>query len=184
MFDRKAFVEAMGVAAAAITHASAVEGQGGPSNLQRFIAHHPLTFTRGGDPVVADHWFRHVERIVEAMEITSNAMKIRLATFRLEGESYIWWDWVKVSRDPETMTWGEFRELFMDKFFPASARHAKAREFLELKQGRMTMLEYEAKFTELARFGDDYVSTDMDKVRKFEDGLKLSIWGKIIGFLL
>ena len=28
---------------------------------------------------------------------------------------------------------GEFRELFMGKFFSAFARHAKAREFLELK---------------------------------------------------
>ena len=55
----------------------------------------------------------------------------------------------------------------MGKFFPASARHAKAREFLELKQGNMTVLEYVAKFTELARFGDDYVDTDMAKVRKF-----------------
>ena len=81
---------------------------------------------------------------MEAMEITSAATRIRLATFRLEGESQVWWDWVKVSWDPETMTWGEFRELFMDKFFPAFARHAKAREFLELKQGSMTMLEYVA----------------------------------------
>ena len=32
------------------------------------------------------------------------------------------------------MTWGEFQELFMSKLFPASARHAKAREFLELKK--------------------------------------------------
>ena len=63
----------------------------------------------------------------------------------------------------------------MSKFFLASARHAKAREFLELKQGSMTILEYVAKFTELACFGDDYVATDMAKVRKFEDGLKLSI---------
>ena len=31
------------------------------------------------------------------------------------------------------MTLGEFRELFMGKFFPASASHVKAREFLELK---------------------------------------------------
>ena len=46
------------------------------------------------------------------------------------------------------------------------------------------MLEYVAKFTELARFEDDYVATDMAKVRKFEDGLKLSIRGKIVGFLL
>ena len=83
--------------------------------------------------MVADHWFRQVERILEVMELTFNATRIRLATFRLEGESHILWDWVKVSRDPETVTWGEFRELFIDKFFPASARHAKSWEFLELK---------------------------------------------------
>ena len=37
------------------------------------------------------------------------------------------------------------------------------------------MLEYVAKFTELARFGDDYVATNTTKLWKFEDGLKLSI---------
>ena len=48
----------------------------------------------------------------------------------------------------------------------------------------MKVLEYKAKFTELARFGDDYVAIDMANVKKFEDGLKLSIWGKIAGLLL
>ena len=37
------------------------------------------------------------------------------------------------------------------------------------------MLEYVAKFTELARFIYDFVATDMAKVRKIEDGPKLSI---------
>ena len=37
------------------------------------------------------------------------------------------------------------------------------------------MLKYVAKFTELARFADDYMATDMAKAIKFEDGLKLSI---------
>ena len=46
------------------------------------------------------------------------------------------------------------------------------------------MLEYVAKFTKLARFADDYVAIDMAKVRKFEDGLILSIRGKIMGLLL
>ena len=174
----------MGTAAAVIAQASAFRGQGGPSNLQRFMAHHPPTFTGGGDPVVANHWFRQVERILEAMEITSYATRIRLATFRLKGESQVWWDWIKVSKDLETMTWEEFRELFMSKFFPTSARHAKAREFLELKQGSMIVLEYIAMFTELAHFGDDYMATYMVKVRKFEDGLKMSIRGNIVGFLL
>ena len=45
----------------------------------------------------------------------------------------------------------------------------------------MTVLEYVARFTELAHFGDDYVASDAAKVRKFKDGLKLSIQGKTVG---
>ena len=134
--------------------------------------------------MVADHWFQQIEKILEAMEITSDAINIRLAAFQLEGESQVWWDWVKTSRDLEAMTCAEFHELFMSKYFPKIARYANAQEFLELKQGTMTVMEYVTKFTELARFADDYVAIDMAKVRKFEDGLKLSIRGKIIGFLL
>ena len=48
----------------------------------------------------------------------------------------------------------------------------------------MIVLKYVAKFTELAHFIDDYVATDMAKVRKFENGLKLSIQGKIVGLRL
>ena len=72
----------------------------------------------------------------------------------------------------------------MGKYFPATTRHSKAQEFLELRQGSMTVLEYVAKFTELARFVDGYLATDMAKVRKFGNGLKLSIWGKIVGLCL
>ena len=48
----------------------------------------------------------------------------------------------------------------------------------------MTVLHYVDKFIELACFADDYVATDMAKVRKFEHGLKLSIRGNIVGLLL
>ena len=41
-----------------------------------------------------------------------------------------------------------------------------------------------ARFTELARFADDYVATNMAKVRGFENGLKLSIQGRFIGLRL
>ena len=81
MFDQQAFAEAVGIAAAAIAQASAASSQGGLSNLQRFRAHNPLTFTVGGDPMVADHWFMQVEKVLEAMEITSDTTRIRLAEF-------------------------------------------------------------------------------------------------------
>ena len=77
----------MGVTAAAITQASVDGGQGGQSNLQRFKTHHPPTFTWGGDPMVADHWFRQIEKILEAMKITFDATKIKIVAFQLEGES-------------------------------------------------------------------------------------------------
>ena len=74
VFDQQAFAEAVGVTAAAIA-------QGGPSNLQRFRAHHPPTFIGGGDSMVADHWFMQIENVLEAMEITSGTTRIRLAAF-------------------------------------------------------------------------------------------------------
>ena len=134
--------------------------------------------------MVAGHWFRQIENVLEAMDITSDAAKIKLAAFQLEGESQVWRDWVKTSRDLEAMTWTEFHGLFMSKYFSATTKHAKAQEFLELRQGMMTVMEYMARFTELARFSDDYVATDMDKVRRFENGLKFSIRGKIVGLRL
>ena len=64
MFNQQFFAEAVGIAAAAITQASAAGRQGGPSNLQRFRAHHPPTFIGGGDSMVADHWFMQVEKVL------------------------------------------------------------------------------------------------------------------------
>ena len=92
VFDQQAFVEAVGIAAEAVAQAGIASSQGGPSNLQRFRAHHPLTFTGGGDPIVADRWFMQVEKVLESMEITSNMTRIRLAAFQLEGEAQVWWN--------------------------------------------------------------------------------------------
>ena len=184
VFDQQAFVEAVGITAVAIAQAGVAGSQGGPSNLQRFRAHHPPTFTGGGDPMVVDHWFMQIEKVLEAMEITSDTTRIRLAAFQLEGEAQVWWKWAKTSRDLETMTWAEFQELFMGKYFPDTVGHEKAQEFLELKQGTMTVMDYVARFTELARFVNDYMATDMAKVRILENGLKLSIRARIVGLRL
>ena len=48
----------------------------------------------------------------------------------------------------------------------------------------MTEIEYVARFTELARFVDDYVATDLAKVKRFENRLRLSIRGRIVGLRL
>ena len=84
--------------AAAIPQASIAGSQGGPNNLHRFRVHHPPTFTGGGDPMVADHWFIQIKKVLEAIEITSDTTRIRLAVFQLESEAQIWWKWARISR--------------------------------------------------------------------------------------
>ena len=99
MFDQQAFTAAVGVTAAAIAHAGIAGSQGDPSNLQRFRAYHPPAFTGRGDPMVTDHWFIQIEKVLEAMEIISDTTMIRLAVFQLKSEAQIWWKWAKTSRD-------------------------------------------------------------------------------------
>ena len=81
VFDQQTFAEAVGITANAIAQASIAGRQGDPSNLQRFRTYHPLTFTGGRDPMVVDHWFVQNEKVLEAMEITSDTTRIRLAAF-------------------------------------------------------------------------------------------------------
>ena len=49
--------------------------------------------------MVVDHWFMQIEKVLEAMEITSDVTRIRLAAFQLVGEAQILWKWARTSRD-------------------------------------------------------------------------------------
>ncbi|XP_074342767.1 uncharacterized protein LOC141680439 [Apium graveolens] len=55
-------------------------------------------------------------------------------------------------------------------------------KFLELKQGNMSVAEYEAKFTELSRFVPYHVNTDEKKAKRFQQGLKPYIQNRIAVF--
>ena len=85
VFDQQAITEAVGITTAAITQVGITGRQEDPSNLQRFRAYHPPTFTGGGDPMVVDHWFMQIEKVLEAMEITSDTTRIRLAVVPARG---------------------------------------------------------------------------------------------------
>ncbi|XP_028064495.1 structural maintenance of chromosomes protein 2-like [Camellia sinensis] len=63
-----------------------------------------------------------------------------------------------------------------DKYFPQCFRDRKVFEFQELKQGKMSVAEYEAKFTEFARFAPYRVDTDYKKAQKFEGRLDLEVF--------
>jgi hypothetical protein len=47
----------------------------------------------------------------------------------------------------------------------------KKKEFLALKQGKMTVSEYLDQFTHLSRYAPDEVNTDAKRQERFRDGL-------------
>lgn len=75
----------------------------------------------------------------------------------------------------ETMTWKEFMEFVIQKYFPLSYCDRRKIEFLELKQRGMSEIEYKKKFTQLSRFATHLVDTEVKKARRFQRGLRPEI---------
>ena len=89
----------------------------------------------------------------------------------------------KLEAAGENVTWAVFRMEFLRKYFPEDVRGKKEIEFLELKQGSMSVVEYAAKFVELAKFYPHYAEADAEfsKCIKFENGLSPKI-NKTVGY--
>ena len=66
-------------------------------------------------------------------------------------------------------------QAFRNKYMPAAYQSAKVREFTNLRQGAMSVSEYEVKFDQLSRYAMHLAATEQDKCTKFEDGLRLEI---------
>ncbi|XP_057520750.1 uncharacterized protein LOC130801014 [Amaranthus tricolor] len=62
-----------------------------------------------------------------------------------------------------------------DQFYPPSLQRNKENEFLFLRQGTMSVIEYVSKFRKLARFATEIVISDRGKAIRFFEGLNLRI---------
>ena len=72
-------------------------------------------------------------------------------------------------------TWKFFVDSFWEKYLREAQLSGKIQEFMNLKQGKMTITEYVTKFTELARFALTIVPTDDTRKRKFMLGLRVEV---------
>ncbi|XP_026456955.1 uncharacterized protein LOC113357724 isoform X2 [Papaver somniferum] len=121
-----------------------------------------------------------VEKEFEALQIPKEK-KVRLATYLFEGDAEHWWRSVKRMEDVSNMCWDNFVELFLNKYFPPTVKALKCVEFAALRQGSMTVMQLDQKFSELERYGTHLDPNAELRARKFEDALRPSIRNHVVG---
>ena len=60
-----------------------------------------------------------------------------------------------------------FHDTFFDKFLPLRMREAKIEEFMNLRQGSMTIKEYFLKFSQLVKYAPNLISNTQACMSKF-----------------
>ncbi|XP_058765540.1 uncharacterized protein LOC131639039 [Vicia villosa] len=124
------------------------------------------------DPDGALEWLKDIERIFRVMDC-SDAQKV------LVGETDDWWVATRqrLKGVGEAISWVVFRWEFLVKYYPEYVCSKKEIDFLKLKQGEMTVIEYAAKFVELANYYPHYseATAEFLKCVMFEKGLRSEI---------
>ncbi|XP_050878076.1 uncharacterized protein LOC127081892 [Lathyrus oleraceus] len=146
--------------------------------LGKFQRNNPPTFKGSHHLEGTQEWLKVIEKIFRVMACTE-AQKAQFVTHMLLEEAEDWWDNTRQILEVigTEITWVVFRKEFLEKYFPEDVRGKKEMEFLELKQGNMTVAKYAAKFEALVKFCPHYNRDDAktSKCLKFENGLRPEI---------
>ncbi|XP_016900338.1 uncharacterized protein LOC107990863 [Cucumis melo] len=122
-----------------------------------------IVFEGSIDPADAEEWCNMLEKCFNVMNYPEE-WKVRLATSLLLNEAEGWWKSILARcSDACTLNWQTFRGTVKDKYYPNTYCEAKRDEFLGLKQGSLSVAEYERKYTELSRYADVIVASESDR---------------------
>ena len=96
------------------------------------------------------------------------------SAFLLRDRALDWWKAVQ-RRFPEGVSWTQFKEEFLEKFYPTVYKDQKIEEFFKLEQGPMSVTDYEKKFSELVRHVPLFCDHKVQKSKRFVVGLKKEV---------
>ena len=133
---------------------------------------HPPFFSHAEDPLEADDWLRTIERQLNIIQCNDHE-KVLYAAGQLQGAALDWWESYLYARPDNAppVTWLEFSREFKEFHIPAGLVELKQKEFRSLRQGSMTVVEYQDRFAQLSRYAPNDIREDADKQRHFLDGL-------------
>ncbi|KAL5556308.1 hypothetical protein UlMin_038544 [Ulmus minor] len=104
--------------------------------------------------------------VLAEQKLTLYREKVLCATYVLKKDARYWWETVKMRRNVQDMTWDEFIAEFNQKYYNRMAMRAQQNEFINIKQGNMSVTEAVRKFDQLARLCPYLVPTEEERVRR------------------
>jgi hypothetical protein len=96
------------------------------------------TYSGEEDAEVAGHWLRKVERVIDQMQVPEET-RVDCVTQLLTESAHSWWETIRGRRAGEDLRWRNFREEFEERYYSWQHRKEKEQEFLDLKQGKMSL---------------------------------------------
>ena len=78
------------------------------------------------------------------------------------------------------MQWDDFKTAFRARFIPIGLIKNKIHEFLTLKQGGRSVLQYVEQFHQLSQYAHQFVDTEEKKRMFFKRGLDLKLQSKLV----
>jgi hypothetical protein len=136
-----------------------------------FMRGHLPVFAHSFDPMDAEDWLRTVERELHTAQCDDRE-KVLYGPRLLRGAAQSWWEsYLATHANLDTITWEEFRDNFRQYHVPTSLMIVKKEEFLALKQGPMSVSEYQDRFLQLSLYAPEDVNTDSKRQYRFVRGL-------------
>ncbi|KAA3483912.1 Protein MCM10 [Gossypium australe] len=103
------------------------------------------------DAEKAEFWIENTIRVFDEMSLTLEEC-IKCVVPLLRDAAYQWWKTLISVVPRERVTWDFFQIEFRKKYISERFVDQKRKEFLELKQGRMTVSKYEREFVRLSQY--------------------------------
>ena len=123
----------------------------------------------------AEFWLEKLERAVDEARCPVD-QKVICAVSLLQGAAYDWWKLVwRNPLLPDPVTWNYFVTEFNTNYVTDDYKESKWKKFLTLRQGKMTVAEYEKEFSRLSKYAPESVLTEKFRCGQFEEDLHESI---------
>ncbi|XP_073120479.1 uncharacterized protein [Henckelia pumila] len=124
----------------------------------------------------AEIWFQRMENCFREFGCTKE-QNMETLDFLVEGRARKLWNstYAPFVATRGTANWAEFRTTFQRFYFPPAIRQAKSSELLSLRQGTMSIDDYQQKFFDLLLYFPKISSSSEMKYSLFLQGLNPEI---------